>query len=102
MGYNKGDTIVVNLTYTLDGNPIQQGDLDEIEFTFGSKSYTITNNGVVWNAEEGCYQVVISQADSLVLESVVEYQTRFKKDGYVTSVDVQKAKLGKNLSGKSI
>ena len=43
---NKGDTINIYLNYTLDGDPITEGSLDEIEFTIGSHRYTLTGGEI--------------------------------------------------------
>lgn len=99
---NKGDTVNVILDFTLDGEPIKPGDFDEIEFTFGNKQYTLTDGGVTFDAEEGVFKVFISQADSLALPDVFEYQVRFKKGIDVYSTRTQKAVLGKTLSSTVI
>lgn len=99
---NKGDTVNVILDFTLDGEPIKPGDFDEIEFTFGNKQYTLTDGGVTFDAEEDVFKVFVSQADSLALPDVFEYQARFRKGIEVYSMKAQKGALGKTLSSTEI
>lgn len=99
---NRGDTANVVLNFTLDGDPIRPGDFDEIEFTFGEKQYTMTGGDITYDADAQTYGVFISQADSLALPDVFEYQVRFKKGIDVYSTRTQKAVLGKTLSSTVI
>ena len=99
---NRGDTANVVLNFTLDGDPIRPGDFDEIEFTFGEKQYTMTGGDITYDADAQAYCVFISQADSLALPDVFEYQARFRKGTEVYSMKAQKGALGKTLSSTEI
>lgn len=95
---NKGDTINIYLNYTLDGNPILEGDLDEIEFTMGSHRYTLTDGDIVWDDNAQLYMVKMPQEDTFDLKSTTRYQLRVRKDNDVGSTDVEESELGDVLS----
>lgn len=93
---NRGDTLDIVLAYTVDGEPIQQGDFDEIEFSIGSKRYTLTDGDITWDEEHG-YIISIGQEDTLDMGRA-EYQVRFKKGSKVISSSVNTLILGKSIS----
>jgi hypothetical protein len=95
---NKGDTINIYLNYTLDGNPILEGDLDEIEFTMGSHRYTLTDGDIVWDDNAQLYMIKMPQEDTFDLKSTTRYQLRVRKDNDVGSTDVEESELGDVLS----
>lgn len=95
---NKGDTINIYLNYTLDGSPILEGDLDEIEFTMGSHRYTLTEGDIVWDDNAQLYMVKMPQEDTFDLKSTTRYQLRVRKDNDVGSTDVEESELGDVLS----
>lgn len=95
---NKGDTINIYLNYTLDGNPILEGDLDEIEFTIGSNRYTLTGGDIVWDDNASLYMVKMPQQDTFNLKSTTRYQLRVRQGDDVGSTDVEEADLGDVLS----
>lgn len=93
---NRGDTLDIVLAYTVDGEPIQEGDFDEIEFSLGSKRYTLTDGDITWDEGEG-YIISIGQEDTLDMGRA-EYQVRFKKGSKVISSSVNTLILGKSIS----
>ena len=95
---NKGDTIDVLLNYTIDGNPIMEGDLDEIEFMMGTHRYTLSGGQIVWDSNTSLYKILIPQEDSFDLKSVTRYQLRIKQGVRVKSTDVEEAELGEVIS----
>lgn len=95
---NKGDTINIYLNYTLDGDPITEGSLDEIEFTIGSHRYTLTGGEIVWDDNASLYMVKMPQEDTFSLKSTTRYQLRVRQGDDVGSTDVEEADLGDVLS----
>lgn len=93
---NKGDTINIYLNYTLNGQPIAEGDLDEIEFTIGSHRYTLTGGDIVWDGN--LYMVKMPQADTFDLKSTTMYQLRVRSGSDVGSTEVKESELGDVLS----
>ena len=95
---NKGDTIDILLNYTVDGETITEGYLDEIEFTIGSHQYTISNGGVVWDANAQMYKVKLHQDETFDLKQTTRWQLRVRKGTDVCSTDVAEVDLGEVLS----
>lgn len=93
---NRGDTLDILLAYTVDGEPIHEGDFDEIEFSIGAKRYTLTDGDITWDEEQG-YIISIGQEDTLDMGRA-EYQVRFKKGSKVISSSVNTLTLGKSIS----
>ncbi len=110
MSKNRGDTIDVSLAYTIDGEPITEGQFDEIEVYIGENRYTLTgetvNNEVthqiVWDSEQGMYTIFVSQEDSFKLTTKTEYQVRFKLGTKVFSSNIKYMPIGKTLSNEVI
>lgn len=100
---NKGDTIKIVLNYTVDNEPLPEDFTGEIEFTIGSKRYTLTDETVAWDATEAAFVVNLSQADTFALGGTVQYQIRIKNaEGSVVSSGIQTMKLGNTLSSSTI
>lgn len=99
---NRGDTIKIYLNYTLNGNAIQEGDLDEIEFTIGSHRYTLTNGDITWDNNAGYYAVNIPQQDTFDMKLSTRYQLRVRQGNDVGSTDVTDADMGEVLSSTVI
>lgn len=97
---SKGDAFPVVLDYTLDGVPIEDADLDEIEFSVGSRSLTLTGGDIELDPTEGKYVVFISQAVTLKLGKIMRYKARFKKGTAVASTKIETMKIGASLSSK--
>ena len=94
---NHGDTIKLILAYTVDEEPITEGQFDEIEFTIGDKRFTL-DDGVVWDSNEGAYTVFLTQEDTFAMPYSVPYQVRLKKGAEVASHKFGTLDLGATLS----
>lgn len=100
---NRGDTLYIQLDYTVNDEPLIQNDWDEIEFSFGDKQYSLSNGDIVWDNELEKYCVFIDQEDTFALKNfVTHYQIRLKKDGEVISDNVKPFAVGKVISRKVI
>ena len=99
---NRGDTLPIILDYTINGTPIEEWDLDEIEFSLGSRQFTLSDEDISFDAVLGKYVLNIGQTTTLKLGGTTRYQVRFKKDGEVTSSDIGTIKIGASLSTKAI
>jgi hypothetical protein len=99
---NRGDTLPIVLDYTINGIPIEDWDLDEIEFSLGSRQYTLSHEDITLDDILNKYVLNIGQATTLKLGANTRYQVRFKKDGEVTSSDIGFIKIGASLSTKTI
>ena len=99
---NRGDTLPIILDYTINGIPIEDWNLDEIEFSLGSRQFTLSHEDIVLDPVENKYTLLVGQATSLKLGGQTRYQVRFKKDGEVTSSDIGYIKIGASLSTTTI
>lgn len=99
---NRGDTLPIVLDYTINGTPIEEWDLDEIEFMLGSRQFLLSEGDITQDLDTGKYQLIIGQATSLQIGGATRYQVRFKKDGEVTSSDIGIIKIGAALSTNQI
>ena len=100
---NKGDTLYIELAYKVDGEPLKQGDWDEIEFSLGNKQYTLTGGDIIWDIELGCYCVFIDQEDTFNLNNIKDsYQIRLKKGREVVSDKIKPFIIGESISRKVI
>lgn len=100
---NRGDTLYIQLDYTVDDEPLKEGEWDEIEFSFGNKQYSLTNGDIVWDDALEKYCVFIDQEDSFALKNyVTHYQIRLKKDNEVISDNIKPFAIGAVISSKEI
>ncbi len=96
---NRGDTLTIVLDYTVDGAPIEQGQFDEIEFSIGSKRYTLTGEDITWDESLGKYTLFIGQNDSFAIgNNSASYQVRFRKGTEVVSTDINRLAIGGTIS----
>lgn len=110
---NRGDTVCLMLNYQINGNPLVQGDYDEMEFQINNENSSksikklLSNGGIKWKTVEydgetfTGYVVELSQEETFLLsagQSMV--QLRIKKDGEVGSSDSSMFSLGAVLSTK--
>lgn len=102
MSKNRGDTIDVSLAYTIDGEPITEGQFDEIEVYIGENRYTLTDGTVIWDSEQEMYTVFVDQAESFKLTTKTEYQVRFRMGTKVISSNIKYMPIGKVLSNEVI
>lgn len=99
---NKGDTLQIILDYMIDGTPIEEMDLDEIEFTIGAKSFKLTDDDITVDEGTGKYVLQLDQEDTFSLGGTADYQVRFRKGEKVTSTDIAEIKFGRSLSTEVI
>lgn len=100
---NKGDTIDITLDYTIDGIPIEDYGLDEIEFCLGEKRYTLTGEDFDTDPVTGKLRIFIDQQAAFDLGTgAIPYQVRFRKGDVVTSTNIAKLSLGSIISTKVI
>lgn len=102
MSKNCGDTIDISLAYTVNGEPITEGQFDEIEVYIGENRYTLTDGTVVWDSGQERYTVFVDQADSFKLTTKTEYQVRFRMGTQVISSNIKYMPIGKTLSNEVI
>ena len=93
---NKGDALLLELDFNVNGEALQEGEWDDIELVLGSHSYTLSNGDIYWDGET--YVVFLSQEDSFKLNFTNMYQLRLLKDGFVISSKPMKMKVGGCLS----
>ena len=94
----KGQTALILLTYTVNGEDLANFAPDEIEFTFGGVSYYLSDDSVYYDSEEGYYAVFLSQEATLALPMVASYQLKILKDGQVGLSDIGYERIGGALS----
>ena len=97
---NKGDALLIELDYTVNGEALQEGEWDDIEFSLNSKSYSLSNGDIYWDGE--AYVCYLSEADTFDLRFTNIYQLRLAKDGYVISSPITTWRVGGVLSKKYI
>ena len=95
---NKGDTVPILLNYTIDGTPIEEMALDEIEFSLADLSYRLTEGQIAIDPASGKYRLMLSQETTLALDNVTDFQVRFKKGTDVTSTGINLIVLGDSKS----
>lgn len=113
--FNKGDTALLLLDYTLNGSPLEEDAYDEIEFQINKQGNTnsikklLSNNTIAWGTatylDEGVtktftgYMCILSQEDTFKMrDGVSECQLRIMIDGEVGSSEIGEIDLGKALS----
>ena len=96
--YHHGDTIHIKLEYTVNGVPLKDADVDEIEMTIGGKQYTLTGGDI--ELVNGEYELFLDQQDTFALNDNADYQPRILKDGEVGSLDIKGFGVGETISTK--
>lgn len=99
---NSGDTVNITLDYTIDGTPIENMELEEIEFSFCKKTYLLSAGDIVIDESSGKYTAFVGQDATLGEFGIGEYQVRFKVDGDVISDKPHDIKIGRSLSSEVI
>ena len=99
---NEGDTLKIILNYTINGVPIEDLDLNEIEVTIGRKSYYLTEGDIVMDTDLHKYKLSLAQEDTFEMGGTTDFQVRFKKDEDVTSTKTDTIIIGRSLSREVI
>lgn len=103
LNWNWGDTLDIILDYTIDGVPIEDADLDEMEFSIGPKRYTLAGEDFTIDPVTGKYRLFISQTDSFALgKAPIPYQFRCRKGENVGSTDKEYMYPGETISQEVI
>lgn len=93
-----GQTAVIRLDYTVNGQSLFSYDPDELEFSFGGKSYLLSDGGIVWDEDEQALVIYLDQTDTNALPATCSYQLRVLKDGQVGISSIGYIKVGMALS----
>lgn len=99
---NQGDTGYIELAYTINGEPITEGQFDEIEFYLGKSRYLLSEGDIVWDEDLGSYCVFINQDDTLRLKSPMSYQLRLRHGRDVISTNIERRAIGLSISKEII
>ena len=99
---NRGDTYYIQLDYTVNDVPLEEAELDEIEFYFGNNRFLLSEGDITLDQETGKYVVFIEQDPSFKLDDKTEYQIRVRKGNIVSSPKIDKEKIGEAISRKVI
>ena len=102
---NKGDTIRLILDYSINEDPITEGQFDDLELQLNKDAFgkfhlkkLLSQNDITWDAELGKYVCHLSQEETFNLPNVVEYQLRCYDDGSVVSSRIDRFFIGDTLS----
>ena len=98
--FNNGDTVHIILEHTVNGVPLEDADLDDIELTVGNKQYTVSGGDI--ELIEGKFELFLDQEDTFALDSKTPYHIRIVKDGEVGSPEIKSFPVGGALSDKII
>lgn len=96
--YNKGDAFPIELAYLVNGVPIEEAELDEIEVTIGGRRFTLTDEDIAINPVTGKYTLFLTQELTFKLGGAAHYQVRFRKGTAVGSTSIDLMKIGATLS----
>ena len=99
---NRGDTYYISLDYTVNGVPLEEAELDEIEFYYGTNRFLLSKGEIAIDPETGKYVVFIEQEPSFDLEDKTQYQIRVKKGNIVSSPKIDKTKIVEAISREVI
>lgn len=93
-----GETLTLQLNYTVNGVDLAPGIVDEIELYFGGVRYTLSGGEIVWDQIGGVYQADLDQEATFALPNIAEYQLRVKKDDMVGNSEIGYVKVKKTIS----
>ena len=112
MIFQEGNTYLLEIPLTIDGEPIDTTEISLVEFMFDNirKIYgTYTENNtektgdVTYDSETNCFNIPLSQEETFALKdnSIVRYQARIKfTDGSVNATNIQEGFIEESLSKK--
>jgi len=99
---NRGDTLYIELDYTVNGEPLKDGEWDEIEFSFGENRFLLSDGTVEWNPDAEKYCIWVDQSQSFNLNTRTEYQLRLRKGRDVISTKTKRVTIGDSISREVI
>lgn len=99
---NRGDTYPIILDYTVNDVPLEDAELDEIEFYYGDNRYLLSTGDITLDEETGKYTVFVDQVQSFGLDDRTQYQIRVRKGVIVSSPKIDKIKIGEAISREVI
>lgn len=95
---NNGDAFPIELAYFVNGVPIEDAELDEIEVTIGGRRFTLSDEDIAINPTTGKYTLFLTQETTFKLGGGAHYQVRFRKGAAVGSTAIELIKIGASLS----
>lgn len=102
MIFQKGNTYILQIPLTKNGEDIDINDVSIVEFMFENIRKTYGDEGdVTYNSEDKCFEVPLSQEEtfSLTENSVIKYQARVKfTDNSVSGTCVYNGFVQESLS----
>ena len=106
---NKGDTIRLILDYSINDEPITEGQFEDLELQLNKESFgkfnikkLLSQNEIVWDSDLGKYVCYLSQEESFKLPNKVDYQLRCYEDGSVISSCISQFYIGDILSKETL
>lgn len=100
--YNNGDTLQLLLDYTVNGDPLEEYEPDEIEFCIGDNRFLLSDGTVSIDEATGKYSVSVSQSESFLLSALTWYQIRIRKGTEVISSGMDKLNIGPSISDEVV
>lgn len=94
----RGQTALILLDYTVNGNSLADTDISDLEFTFGGVSYLLSEDEIFWYSDENSYAVFLNEEATLALPLVASYQLKVLVDEQVGVSDVEYERIGDVLS----
>ncbi len=102
---NKGDTIRLILDYSVNDEPLAEGQFDDLELQLNKESFgkfnikkLLSRNDIVWDQDLGKYVCYLSQEESIKLPNRVDYQLRCYDGDSVVSSCISQFCIGDILS----
>lgn len=99
---NRGDSCQVFLSYTVDGVPLADAELTDIEFMFGTSRFLLSEGTIVLDSETNQYTVTLTQDDTFKCNGWTSYQIRVKKGENVSSWCINSIYIGETISNEVI
>lgn len=99
---HRGDAFVLELQYVINGTPIEEYELDDIEFCIGSNTFLLSNGDIERDPETNKYFVFLDQEDTFKFNDIETYQIRIKKDNNVVAEDIKRIPVAQSKSRKVI
>lgn len=99
---NRGDACKIYLSYTVNGIPLVNAGLTDIEFMFGTNRFLLSDGTITLDSETNLYSLTLTQEETFGCNGWTSYQIRVKKDGDVSSWCINSILIGETLSDEVI